>query len=51
MCTCHSDPLVSHGCHFGRMVHTLCNVKALLIHGILHIGDLEDELEENFTAE
>ncbi|KIM86282.1 hypothetical protein PILCRDRAFT_65386, partial [Piloderma croceum F 1598] len=32
-------------------VHALCNVKALLTHGILCMGDLADEPEENFNAE
>jgi hypothetical protein len=49
--SCHSDPLVSHGRHFGRTVHALCNVKALLTHGILRMGDQADEPEENFTEE
>lgn len=47
----HSDPLVSHGRHFCRAVHALCNVKALLTNGILRLGELAEEPEEAFTAE
>ncbi|KAH7903572.1 hypothetical protein BJ138DRAFT_1138709 [Hygrophoropsis aurantiaca] len=48
---CHSDPLVHHGRHFGRTVHALCNVQALITNGILHLGELAEEPEESFTAE
>ncbi|KAH7917879.1 hypothetical protein BV22DRAFT_972081, partial [Leucogyrophana mollusca] len=48
---CHSDPLVHHGRHFGRTVHALCNVQALITNGILRLGELADEPEESFTAE
>lgn len=48
---CHSDPLVSHGRHFCRTVHALCNVKALLTNGMLRLGELAEESEESFTAE
>jgi hypothetical protein len=30
-----TDPLVHHGRHFGRAVHTFCNLKALLANGLL----------------
>ncbi|KAH7919885.1 hypothetical protein BV22DRAFT_1050765 [Leucogyrophana mollusca] len=48
---CHADPLVHHGRHFGRTVHALCNVQALITNGILRLGELADEPEETFTAE
>jgi hypothetical protein len=49
--SCISDPLISHGRHFGRTVHALCNVGALLTNGILRLGEQADEPEEFFTAE
>ncbi|KAH7913392.1 hypothetical protein BJ138DRAFT_1002389 [Hygrophoropsis aurantiaca] len=49
--SCHADPLVHHGRHFGRTVHALCNVQALITNGILRLGELADEPEESFTAE
>lgn len=48
---CVSDPLVHHGRHFGRTVHALCNVNALITNGILRLGELADEPEEAFTSE
>lgn len=45
------DPLVSYGRHFGRTVHVLSNVKALITNGVLLMGELADEPEESFTAE
>ena len=52
ICTysCHSDPLIGHGRHFGRTVHALCNVNALITNGLLRLGELADEPEESFTA-
>lgn len=49
--SCHSDPLVSHGRHFGRTVHSLCNVQTLITNGLLRLGELAAEPEESFTAE
>ena len=46
-----ADPLVSYGHHFGRTVHTLANIKALITNGILCLGELADEPEESFTTE
>ena len=51
ICRCHSDPLISYGCHFCWRVHALCNVKALLTNRILWLGELAEELEDAFTAE
>jgi hypothetical protein len=48
---CVTDPLVHHGRHFARTVHALCNIQALMINGMLHIGELADLPAESFTAE
>ena len=48
--SCHADPLVSYGHHFGHTVHALCNVQALITKGLLHMREqahlpgLEDRL-------
>jgi hypothetical protein len=44
-----SDPLVSHGRHFGRTIHALCNVKALLTNGLLRMGEWAGRPEETLT--
>ncbi|KAG1860337.1 hypothetical protein F4604DRAFT_1882606 [Suillus subluteus] len=46
-----SDLLVSHGCHFGRTVFTLCNYPSLLTNSILRLEQLEDTLLEDISAE
>ncbi|KAG1736914.1 uncharacterized protein EDB91DRAFT_1237997 [Suillus paluster] len=46
-----SDPLVSHGCHFGQTVFTLCNYPSLLTNGILRLEQMEDTPLEDFSAE
>ncbi|KAG2737704.1 hypothetical protein P692DRAFT_20883308 [Suillus brevipes Sb2] len=46
-----SDPLVSHGRHFGRTVFALCNYPSLLVNGILRLEQLEDASIEDFSAE
>jgi hypothetical protein len=51
ICRRHTDPLVHHGRHFGRTVHSLCNVSALITNGLLRLGELADEPEESFTYE
>jgi hypothetical protein len=49
---CLSDPLVSHGRHFGRTVHALCNVQALLTNGLRRLNELTGEMDETLlTAE
>jgi len=48
---CLTDPLVHHGRHFGRTVHSLCNVPALLTHGLLRLGEMAEEPEESFNYE
>ncbi|KAG1837997.1 hypothetical protein F4604DRAFT_1885625 [Suillus subluteus] len=46
-----SDPLVSHGRHFGRTVFALCNYPSLLTNSILRLEQLEDAPLEDFSAE
>jgi len=46
-----TDPLVHHGRHFGRTVHALCNVGALLNNGMLRMGELSEQPDEDFTHE
>ncbi|KAG1850564.1 hypothetical protein C8R48DRAFT_613481 [Suillus tomentosus] len=46
-----SDPLVSHGRHFGRTVFALCNYPSLLTNGILRLEQMEDTSLEDFSAE
>ena len=47
--SCRSDPLVGHGRHFGRTVHTWCSIRPLLSNGLLRMGELADEPEDSFT--
>jgi hypothetical protein len=49
--SCVTDPLVHCGQHFGQAIHALCNVQALLMNGLLQMGELADMPEESFTAE
>lgn len=44
-----TDPLVHSGRHFGRTIHALCNVHALINNGIIRMGERADEPEEAFT--
>ncbi|KAG0695576.1 hypothetical protein DFH29DRAFT_814029 [Suillus ampliporus] len=46
-----SDPLVSHGRHFGRTVFALCNYPSLLTNGILRLEQMEDVPLEDFPPE
>jgi hypothetical protein len=50
-CSGGTDPLVHHGRHFGRTVHALCTVSALLNNSILRMGELAEQPEETFTHE
>ena len=45
------DPLVHHGHHFGRVVHTFCNVQTLITNGIMMVGEHSDESAESMTAQ
>jgi hypothetical protein len=49
--SCVSDPLVSHGRHFCRTVHALCNIKALLTNSLLLTTSGPTDAEESFTSE
>lgn len=41
------DPLVHHGRHFGRAIHTFCNLQTLISNGLVLMGDgADDHLEE-----
>ena len=48
-----NDPLVHHGQHFGRTVHAMCNIQALVTDGILKMGELGDRdiSEESLTSQ
>lgn len=48
---CITDPLVHHGRHFGRTVHALCNIQALLTNGIQRMGEFANGPEGSLTAE
>ncbi|OBZ74977.1 hypothetical protein A0H81_05476 [Grifola frondosa] len=36
-----SDPLVHHGRHFGRTIHAMCNVSALIVNCVLRLDERE----------
>lgn len=46
-----TDPLVHSGRHFGRTIHALCNIYALVNNGIIRMGERSEEPEEAFTAQ
>jgi hypothetical protein len=46
-----SDPLIHHGRHFGRTVHAMCNVQALIMNSLLLLGEDGEVAEELLTAE
>ncbi|KAG2073799.1 hypothetical protein BDR04DRAFT_1009886, partial [Suillus decipiens] len=46
-----TDLLVHYACHFGQIIHALCNFQALLTNGILQMGELAGTPDKNFTAE
>jgi hypothetical protein len=45
------DPLVHHGRHFGRAVHTFCNIQTLITNGLVTMGNQSDEDPESMTAQ
>jgi hypothetical protein len=45
------DPLVHHGCHFGRAVHAFCNVQALVRNRMTLMGDIEENGPDSLTAQ
>ncbi|KAF8222061.1 hypothetical protein L208DRAFT_1324455, partial [Tricholoma matsutake] len=46
-----SDPLVHYGRHFGRAVHVMCSIQALLTNSILCMGEEGEAIEESLTPE
>lgn len=46
-----TDPLVHSGRHFGRSIHALCNIYALVNNGIIRMGERSEDPEEEFTAQ
>ena len=48
---CGTDPLVHHGRHFGRTIHALCNVRALITSGLLRMVELAGCDEDAFSFE
>lgn len=44
-----TDPLVHHGRHFGRSIHALCNVPALISNGIIRMAS--DDPDEDLTTQ
>ena len=45
------DPLVHHGRHFGRTVHAMCNIQALVTNDILRAVEDREVAEETLTLE
>jgi len=43
------DPLIHHGRHFGRTVRAMCNMQALVVDGILCMGEDGEIAEETLT--
>jgi hypothetical protein len=48
---CFIDPLVHRGRHFGRTIHALFRVQALLTNGIIHGIELDATSEETLSFE
>lgn len=49
--SCKTDPLIHHGRHFGRTVHALTNITALLNNGLLYLSELSEQPDETFSHE
>ena len=46
-----SDPLVHHGCHFGRTVYAMCNVRSLITNGLCQLEESDGgEISEESLA-
>jgi len=45
------DSLIHHRCHFGQMVHSMCNVQILIMKGIEHLAEEEPVAEESLTCQ
>ncbi|KAG6906365.1 hypothetical protein DXG01_014296 [Tephrocybe rancida] len=46
----HQDPLISHGRHFGRSIHALCRVHAVINNGLVIEADLLDGASEELLS-
>ncbi|KAF8239325.1 hypothetical protein L208DRAFT_1238246 [Tricholoma matsutake] len=46
-----SDPFVHYRRHFGRTVHAMCSIQALLTNSIVHMGEEGEVVEESLTPE
>lgn len=49
--SCGTDPLVHHGRHFGRTVHALCTVSALINNGVIRTRELATQPDKIMTEE
>jgi hypothetical protein len=49
--SCGTDPLIHHGRHFGRTVHALCTISALINNGILRTGELAEQPDTTYSKE
>lgn len=48
---CTTDPLVHHGRHFGRTVHAMTNVSALVNNALARLVELEDNPDKELSRE
>jgi len=48
---CGTDPLIHHGRHFGRTVHALCTISALINNGVLRMGELAEQPDSIYSKE
>lgn len=46
-----TDPLVHYGRHFGRTVHSLCTVSAILTNGLIRLAGDSDTPDEDYPIE
>ncbi|EGO04598.1 hypothetical protein SERLA73DRAFT_44873 [Serpula lacrymans var. lacrymans S7.3] len=51
LCSCHANPLVHHGQHFGQTIHALCNVQTLLMNRIVWLRELTHQNEKDLKFE
>jgi len=49
--SCGTDPLIHHGRHFGRTVHALCTISALINNGVLRMGELAEQPDRIYSKE
>ncbi|KZP23215.1 hypothetical protein FIBSPDRAFT_737788 [Athelia psychrophila] len=46
-----TDPLIHYGRHFGRTVHTLCTISAIMTNGLLRLADDSNTPDEEYPPE